>query len=139
MRRIIDEFQGDIVDNIGNDAYPWIVVANLTSSSDPNAKLLFETEAKVVAGYATFTKLGISEISTFTISYKFKTPEGVNSSKFDPKELQTPAVTSSLPVLSCKQYGNELAIAANTPFNMTINIVDKLSEVKVDNISWAVS
>lgn len=114
-----------------------IVVANLTSSSDPNAKLLFETEVNVVAGYATFTKLGISEISTFTISYKFKTPEGVNSSKFDPKELQTPAVTSSLPVLSCKQYGNEVAVSANTPFNMTINIVDKLSEVKVENISWA--
>ena len=90
-------------------------------------------------GYANFTKLGVSEISTFTISYKFKTPEGINNSKFDPKELETPAVKSNLPVLSCQQYGNEVTAAANDLFNMTINIIDKQSKVKVDNISWAVS
>ena len=128
-----------MVTNIGNDAFPWVVVANLSSSSNSNAKLIFETEVNIVNGYATFTRLGISEVSTFSISYKFKTPTGINETKFDPKEQATPEVSASLPVLSCTQYESDITVASNSYFNITIKIVDKVSKLQVENISWAVS
>lgn len=138
LLKIVDE-NGALITNMGNKDYPWIVVANMTSSSNPNANLINEVEVAVSQGYATFTKLGISELSTFSLSFKFKSPEGINETKFDPKEQKTPPITATLPVLSCQQYESDIIVAENTNFNITVKIIDKVSKLKVENISWAVS
>jgi hypothetical protein len=60
--------------------YPWIIEASLNYTSLDYAELILQTEALVVNGIATFTKLGISDIvDNFIISYKIKTPEGIDS------------------------------------------------------------
>lgn len=139
LLKIVDE-NGALITNMGNDDFPWIVVANMTVSSNENATLIFQREAKVTnTGYVNFTKLGISESSTFTLSFKFKSPEGVNASEFDPKELTTSPITATLPVLSCQQFENDITAAANANFDITVKIVDKVSKLQVENISWAVS
>ncbi len=136
--KIVDE-NGKLVTNLGNKDYPWVVQANLSSSSNPNARLLFQTEAEVVDGYATFTKLGISEISTFTLTYSFKLPEGLNASKFDPKLVETAAVQAGKPLLACKQHETAVTAAENGYFNVTVVIVDSQTKNQIENISWAVS
>ena len=90
-------------------------------------------------GYARFEKLAISDVTTFSLSYKFKTPEGVNDTKFDPGEKKTPPVSASLPELFCQQYNSDVVIGPNKKFNMIVSIVDKGSKNKIENISWAVS
>lgn len=138
LLKIVDE-NGALITNIGNDDFPWIVVANMTVSSNENATLILQTEAQVHNGYVNFTRLGVSETSTFTLSFKFKSPEGVNASEFDPKELTTPPITATLPVLSCQQSESDITVAANSNFDITVKIVDKVSKLQVENISWAVS
>ena len=60
--------------------YPWIVVAKL-NAQDPDAELLFQTEAYVNPnGSVIFEKLGVSmPMSNFTLEYYFKEPIGVNA------------------------------------------------------------
>jgi hypothetical protein len=66
--------------NIGNQQYPWIVEASVNSSSSQNAKIILQTQAYVVNGYANFTNLGVSDVVTnLVISYSFVLPVGVNS------------------------------------------------------------
>ena len=137
LLKIVDQ-DGNLITNIGNAAFPWTVVASLSSSSNPNASLILETEATVSNGYATFTQLGVSQLATFSLSFKFKTPEGIDESKFDPKEQETAAITATLPVLSCKQYGSEITVASNTGFDMTVTIVDQISKVQIADLAAAV-
>ena len=124
---------------LGNKDFPWVVQANLSSSSNANARLLFQTEAEVVDGYAAFTKLGISEISTFSLTYSFKLPEGLNASRFDPKVVQTAPVEAGKPILACKQHETTVTAEENGYFNVTVVIVDKQTKNQIENISWAVS
>lgn len=60
--------------------YPWIVVAKLNSSTDPNAKLILQTEAVLNAnGTVIFENLGVSvAMSNFQLEYYFKEPVGIN-------------------------------------------------------------
>ena len=96
-----------------------------------------QQEMKVVKGYATFTELGITEKSNFALSYSFKTPEGVNSTKFDP-QVQPPAqLEAKDPILSCAQFNSDLNIEQNQAFNLQVSIIDKSTKLKVENISWA--
>lgn len=135
--KIVDE-NGEIISNLGNENFPWVVQANLTSTSNPSATLILQTEANVVDGYATFETLGISDVTTFAITYSFKLPEGLNASRFDPKLVPTEPVSASKPLLSCKQYESDIVTDANAGFNLTVKIIDKVSKLQVENISWAV-
>jgi len=57
----------------------WTIQAFLTNSTNPNATLMYQTQATVVNGYANFTNLTISDSSaSFVVSYKFLVPDGVN-------------------------------------------------------------
>ena len=109
----------------------------MTSSSSSTAKLMEQTEMKVVKGYAYFTKLGITEKSSFSLSFSFKTPEGVNETKFDPQVLPPVQLEAKDPILSCSQYNLDLSIEQNENFNLTVSIIDKTTKLKVENISWA--
>ena len=53
--------QGKKVENSGS--IPWIIQAQISSSTNPNVELILETEVAVVNGYANFTKLGISDVA----------------------------------------------------------------------------
>lgn len=65
--------------NIGSNTNPWTIQAQVNSSSNPNTKLILQTQANVVSGYANFTQLGISDFDeSVVISYNFVTPIGVN-------------------------------------------------------------
>lgn len=128
---------------MGNPTFPWVVVANMTSSSTASATLLNQTEMNIVDGYAQFTELGISEITEFGLSFSFKTPEGVNASKFDP-QVQPPVVLKAeKPTLSCKQETSEISVEQNTNFNLEFLVVDKASKTKVSdikklaNVTWS--
>ena len=69
--------------NVGNPVYPWLIRATIKSSSNPNTKLIIQTEAQVVDGYANFTNLSISDlVDNLVISYSFDLPTGVNSLVF---------------------------------------------------------
>ena len=63
-----------------NTLFPWIVVARLNSSTDPNAKLILQTEAVLNAnGTVIFENLGVSvAMSNFQLEYYFKEPVGIN-------------------------------------------------------------
>ena len=119
---------------MGNANFPWIVVANMTQSSSNTATLLNQTEMNIVDGYATFTKLGISEITEFGLSFSFKTPEGVDDSKFDP-QVQPPVVLKSeKPTLTCLQDTNEISVEQDTQFTLDFTVVDKTTKTKVADI-----
>ncbi len=77
-------------------------------------------------------------MATFSLSFKFKSPEGIDESKFDPKEQETAAVVATWPVLSCQQYEVDTLVAANTDFNMTVKIIDRASKVEIDDLMAAV-
>ncbi len=65
--------QGNIVKNV-----QWTIEARIDGSYD--ASILYQTEAKVVDGYANFTNLALSaEGSNFVITYNFKLPSGINA------------------------------------------------------------
>ena len=60
----------------------WTIQANLKSSSDPNAKLLYQISGTVNDGYVNFTNLAISSVNTnnqFSITYGFVLPDGVDA------------------------------------------------------------
>ena len=57
----------------------WTIQATITSTTDPNAKLVYQTTAQVVNGYANFTNLGVSSSSSqFVIQYSFVVPDGID-------------------------------------------------------------
>lgn len=109
LLKVVDQ-NGDLVANLGNEAHPWVVVATLSTSLNPNASLILQTEADIVNGYAAFERLGISHLTTFSLSFKFSTPTGVDGAGFDPQEQETSSITSRLPVLACQQYDNEIVL-----------------------------
>lgn len=131
---------GNVVTNIGSEEFPWVVVAKLTSRTFNTTELVFQTEANVVNGYATFTKLGISQVdSSFAISYNFKLPEGLNASSFDAKEKVTEPMSAGNPVLTCMQNSDKVIADENSDFSIEVAIIDKKSKQKVENISFNVS
>jgi len=75
---VVDE-NGNLITNVGNPNYPWIIQAKINSTTNPNVNLIFESEVAVVNGFANFTKLGVSNIvDKLILSYSFKLPNGVN-------------------------------------------------------------
>lgn len=73
------KLQGNLATNIGSIRNPWTIQAQVNSSSNPNTKLILQTQASVVNGYAYFTLLGISDFDdSVIINYNFVTPLGVN-------------------------------------------------------------
>ena len=137
LLKVVDQ-NGDLVANLGNEAHPWVVVATLSTSLNPNASLILQTEADIVNGYAAFERLGISHLTTFSLSFKFSTPTGVDGAGFDPQEQETSSITSRLPVLACQQYDDEIVVSANADFSITVKIVDKISKVQVEDLNAAV-
>lgn len=115
-----------------------MIQAEINSSSNANAKLILETEVVVVNGYANFTKLGISDIAdSLVLNFKFKLPDGVNSSSFDPMLINSNSFKSEHPQLTCKDYSSSKAVVnENDNFNLTISIVDKSTGIKIPNITW---
>ena len=106
----------------------------MTQSSSNTATLLNQTEMNIVDGYATFTKLGFSEITEFGLSFSFKTPESVDDSKFDP-QVQPPVVLKSeKPTLTCLQDTNEISVEQDTQFTLDFTVVDKTTKTKVADI-----
>ena len=67
-----------------NSLYPWTVVARLNSSTDPNAKIILQTEAVLNAnGTVIFENLGVSvAMSNFKLEYYCKDPIGINTYAF---------------------------------------------------------
>ncbi len=137
--QVIDE-NGNAITNIGSVEFPWVVEAKLTRANKNTTSLILQTEANVINGVATFTKLGVSEIdSGIVISYNFKLPEGLNASNFDTKEKVAPPISASLPVLTCDQSGAEIVADENRDFSLVLAIIDKKSKEVVENISFNVS
>ena len=127
-----------IIDNIGNSEFPWIVEAKIASNN--NISLIMQTELTVTNGYVSFTKLGVSDMDdNIKISFAFKTPQGVNISKFNSSEVELPPKRSSYPSLSCKQLDSEISVNENAYFNITLGIVDKKSKLVMPNINWNVN
>ena len=52
-------FKGNLITSVS-----WTIQATITSTTDPNAKLVYQTQAQVVNGYANFTNLGVSSSSS---------------------------------------------------------------------------
>lgn len=126
-----------IIENIGNSEFPWIVEAKITS--DNNISLIMQTELAVTNGYVSFTRLGVSDMDdNIKISFEFKSPQGVNTSKFDTSEVVLPPKKSSYPSLSCQQLDAGIKVTENTFFNITLGIVDKKSKLLMPNINWNV-
>jgi len=137
--QVVDD-EGRAVTNIGSVEFPWIIEAKLTQANRNTTAIILQTEANVVDGVATFTKLGMSQVdSGIVISYNFKLPVGLNASTFDAKEKVAPAISASLPVLTCSQSGAELVADENGGFSLVLAIVDKNSNEVVKNISFNVS
>ena len=137
--QVVDE-AGKAITNIGSAEFPWVIEARLTQASKNTTSLILQTEANVIDGVATFTKLGVSQVdSGIVISYNFKLPEGLNASTFDAKEKEAPAISASVPVLTCGQSGAEVVADENGYFGLVLAIVDKNSKEVVRNISFNVS
>ena len=76
---VLDE-NGNLASNIGTTDYPWLIQAQINSTSNPNVSLLFQTQCQVVNGYANFTQLGVSDlVDNLVISYSFALPQGLNA------------------------------------------------------------
>jgi hypothetical protein len=139
-RLMVADEDGNVAANVGTDTHPWVIHAYLNSSSNPNASLILQTSTDVMNGYANFTNLGISDVAdSFVVAYRFDTPQGVNETMFDPGDVVTDPISSTLPKLSCMQTGEALEVDANSTFSMTISIVDKVSGLKIPDVNWNVS
>jgi hypothetical protein len=42
------------------------------------------------------------------------------------------------PELTCSNYGSEILAYENTPFNLAVSIIDKVSKLQIQNINFNV-
>lgn len=130
------------IDSIGNAEFPWKVEAYIDPvlNNNRSISLILEQEVNVQNGYVNFTKLGVAEnLQDIVISFRFKLPEGLNSSKFNPGAISLKPVTSTNPRLSCTQSGPEIEVEKNARFSVSVNIIDEVSKIAIAKIDWKVS
>lgn len=132
--KVLDE-EGNLVNSL-----EWMIQAVLKSSSDLNARLLYQTESGVVNGYSNFTNLAItsSENEQFVIEYSFKLPEGINTSYFNPMNLNADPVTSLKSKFGCINNEDELDVVQNEYFNLTVSVIDSYSRLKIPSVAYNV-
>ncbi len=124
---------GNLMDTLQN----WIVLATVSSSTDANARIIYQTNATVVNGYANFTNLGISSVTDqFVINYKFDVPTGVDSTYFNPLKMNATAIASTRPQFTCFSLNTGITIEQNGLFNLTFSVVDSLTSLQIPNITW---
>ena len=128
-----------MLQHMANEEFPWIVVAELYECSSPTAKLVLQTEAKLEDdGFIRFENLSISEItSSFKISYKFKTPSGLNDTSYKPPSFNsTKTTTSTKAEFTCASYQKNMAVLKNGFFNISVSVLDKETLKPVKNLDW---
>lgn len=127
--------------NVGDEDFPWIVQAIMYDSSNPYAKIITESEAKLDKdGYVRFSKLAISDtVESFKIKYEFKLPTGLKPATFNPMSLLSNRTTSSTKgQFSCKSIEENLIVNEGQNFNISVLMIDKISSSEIKNVSWKV-
>lgn len=125
--------------NVGNEDFPWIIEAVVFNSSNTVLKTTLQTEAKLETdGYVRFKNLAVSEQADyFNLKYQFKLPTGLKPATFNPLTLESPKQSTSVKAsLTCKTKEENQIINENEKFNISISIIDELTEAVVKNISW---
>ncbi|RNA24524.1 fibrocystin-like protein, partial [Brachionus plicatilis] len=129
----------DLLLNMANEEFPWIVEAEIYDSDSPSAQIVVQTEASLEDdGYVRFENMSISEItSSFKIRYKFKTPQGLTDSNYTPPSLaSTKSLSSSKAEFSCISDQSNMVVVENEFFDLSISVIDKFSSKQVKNLDW---
>ncbi|CAF0710276.1 unnamed protein product [Brachionus calyciflorus] len=118
---------------IGLDS--WKVIARLSTSSNPSARIIYETEALVRNdGFIQFEFLGISDITNFVIEFELRTPS--NNTIASVPSVQQTSKTSNKAVLTCRPNDQTLIVDSNQKFNLSFVIVDQILLRPIQNIDW---
>ncbi|RNA24523.1 fibrocystin-like protein, partial [Brachionus plicatilis] len=129
----------DLLLNMANEEFPWIVEAEIYDSDSPSAQIVVQTEASLEDdGYVRFENMSISEItSSFKILYKFKTPQGLTDSNYTPPSLaSTKSLSSTKAEFSCISDQSNMVVVENEFFDLSVSVIDKFSSKQVKNLDW---
>lgn len=109
-----------------------VIQANISYSANPATKLMYQTQAAVINGYANFTNLTISNSSksivvTFTSLVDF------------PFNNATQPFQVSKPAFKCTSYNQSIDVLVNSSFNMSFSMIDSKTNISVPPVVWTVS
>ncbi|CAF2963963.1 unnamed protein product [Rotaria sp. Silwood2] len=127
---------GNIIDKLGSNDEPWQVVASVVGSSGVST---IGAIANYTNGQTQYTLFGVTATGSYQIQFAFLTPRGISSSFVTNANLivGSSGVSVSNPTLAARQYENVDVISKNETFNMSVVIVDKISNIKIANIQWS--
>ena len=122
---------------LGSTQYPWEVTAYLQKStgSHPDATLIGTTTIKFRRGWANFTDLGISHSgSGYSIEFRVTNPPEGYYTYYQKSELVT--LSERQLAVSVVQQPSEVKVGED--ISLGIQLVDKVTGERVDDIGWKV-
>ena len=131
-------FKDELLTNMGNEEFPWIIEAEIFSSDNPSARIVNQNEAQLNdTGLVIFEKMGISEIaSNIKIRYRLKPPKNFNFNYTPPYLNSSIYIASSQAEFSCHLDQINLVVEKDKKFNLSATIVDKNSFLPIKNLNF---
>ena len=124
---------------MGNDEFPWTVLAEIYESVSETVRIVGQTKAFLKDdGFVRFKNLIISEIaSNFKIRYRFLTPPGLIDSDITlPVYESSKLISSSKAEFSCVSHNDNMVVVINQLFALNVSVVDKFFGRQVQNLDW---
>ena len=108
-----------------------VIQAQISYSSNPAVKLIYQTQAAVIDGYAKFQNLTISNYSNSIVITYSSLPIAFNTT--------VQSIQVNRPVFKCVALNKSLTLLENSYFSLAFAIVDSVYNNSIPAIIWTVS